>query len=279
MATKSPALLRACASASSRRLLANTNANPILLCRAATAASAPRYFSSSAAAAAVKSDPLSNTSNTASAREFSSSSHEPFNLFTPSEEHAGLRETVRQWTLENVEPQAIEFNRDEKFNYPLFKKMAEELGILGCMVDEKYGGAGFDPVAACIIHEELSYSDPGFCLAYLAHSMLFVHNLFHNGSEAQKLKYLPRAISGELLGGMGMSEPGAGTDVLGLQTKATLSDDGKFYTLSGNKMWITNGCKTDTELGDVYLVYARTGERRQDISLFLIEKGMEGENI
>ncbi|CAD7923605.1 unnamed protein product [Amoebophrya sp. A120] len=207
----------------------------------------------------------------------------PFNLFTPTDEHEQLRQIVREFAKNEVEPQALDFNRAEKFNFELFQRLGSELGLLGPMVSEKYGGAGFDAVAACIIHEELSYSDPAFCLSYLAHSLLFVHNLYHNGNELQKQKYLPKTISGEWIGGMGMSEPGAGTDVLGLKTKAI--DKGDHYLLSGNKMWITNGCKTDDELGDVFLVYANTAETagisdakeaRKSISLFLVEKNFEG---
>ncbi|CAD7930003.1 unnamed protein product [Amoebophrya sp. A25] len=218
-------------------------------------------------------------------RFFSSSSlgaaGEQFNLFTPSPEHEQLRQLVREFAKTHVEPQALESDRAEKFNHDLFKRLGSELGLLGPMVSEEYGGANFDATAACIIHEELSYSDPGFCLAYLAHSLLFVHNLFHNGNAAQKARYLPKTVSGEWIGGMGMSEPGAGTDVLGLKTRAV--DNGDHFALSGNKMWITNGCLSDSELGDVYLVYANTGdsstsakENRKNISLFLVEKSFPG---
>ena len=112
-------------------------------------------------------------------RSFSSSIPDPFNLFTPSEEHENLRQIVRSFVAEHVEPQATEFNRAEKFNIDLFRRLGSELGILGCSVSEEYGGAGFDAVASCIIHEELAYSDPAFCLSYLAHSCLFVNNLHH----------------------------------------------------------------------------------------------------
>jgi len=111
----------------------------------------------------------------------------------------------------------------------------------------------------------------------LAHSLLFVHNLFHNGNAAQKAKYLPKTVSGEWIGGMGMSEPGAGTDVLGLKTRAI--DKGDHWSISGNKMWITNGCVNETELGDVFLIYANTsegGENRKQVSLFLVEKSFPG---
>ena len=108
--------------------------------------------------------------------------------------------------------------------------------------------------------------------------MLFVNNLNQNGSHEQKLKYLPGACDGTLLCGMGMSEPGHGTDVLGMGTTATPSDDGSYYTLNGSKMWITNGTIDGSDTGDVFLVYAKTssGRSSSDLSAFLVEKGMPG---
>lgn len=102
-------------------------------------------------------------------------------------------------------------------------------------VDEEYGGTSFDATAVALVHEELSYSDPAFCLAYLAHSLLFVNNLSVNGSHAQKLQFLPEACDGSKIGGMGMSEPNAGTDVLGMKTNAS------FDEMAGG--WILNGTK------------------------------------
>eukprot|EP00397_Hematodinium_sp_SG-2012_P020145 GEMP01020737.1.p1 GENE.GEMP01020737.1~~GEMP01020737.1.p1 ORF type:complete len:409 (+),score=89.31 GEMP01020737.1:64-1290(+) len=195
------------------------------------------------------------------------------NLFSPTPEHAQFREMMRTFTANEVEPQALENNRNERLNLPLLKKLGE-LGLHGICVDDKYGGANMDPVATVIAHEELSYSDPAFCLAYLAHSLLFVHNLSVNGSEAQKLRYLPSTVSGEKIGGMCMSEPAVGTDVLGMKMKAEKKGDK--WILNGSKMWITNGCLDDKTLGDVFLVYARTGEGRQDISLFIVKNGYPG---
>ena len=156
---------------------------------------------------------------------------ETMDIANPSEEHAMLREMVRDWTKEHVEPQALEHDRDEAFNLPLLRSMGE-LGLLGISADEKYGGAGLDATACAIVHEELSASDPGFALAYLAHSMLFVNNLSFNGSEEQKARILPHVCSGEWIGAMAMSEPDAGTDVLGLSTTAVQQDDGN---------WLLNG--------------------------------------
>ena len=194
-------------------------------------------------------------------------------LFNPTEDHLALRQMVRQFTESEVDPQAEEYDREERFNIELFRKLGE-LGLLGVTVGEDYGGSGFDATAAVIVHEELSAADPGLCLAYLAHSMLFANNLNINGNEEQKHRIMPGCCDGTLVGGMAMSEPDAGTDVLGMKT--TAERDGDDYVLNGAKMWITNGAITDTELGDVFLVYARTGEARADVSLFLVERGMKG---
>ena len=195
-------------------------------------------------------------------------------LFNPTPEHAQLREMVRRFAESEVEPQALEHDRTETFNVALFRKLGE-LGLLGITAQEEFGGTGLDPVAACIVHEELSAVDPGFTLAYLAHSMLFVNNLAQNGSDAQRKKYLPAACSGEAICGMCMSEPDAGTDVLGMRT--TAKRDGDHYVLDGAKMWITNGAISKTELGDTFLVYARVeGAGRSELSMFIVEKGMAG---
>jgi isovaleryl-CoA dehydrogenase len=147
-------------------------------------------------------------------------------------------------------------------------------------VHEDYGGSGMDATAVVLVHEELSYSDPAFCLSYLAHSLLLVNNIHVNASHEQKLKWLPDACSGAIIGGMGMSEPGAGTDVLGMSTKATLNDSDsgdKCWNLTGSKMWITNGTLDGGETtGDLFLIYARTGPNRSDITSFAVEKGMPG---
>lgn len=199
-----------------------------------------------------------------------------FDLYNPTSEHAMIRETLRSFTISEVEPQAHEFDRKERFNLPLFRKLGE-LGLLGLTVPEQYGGAGQDAIAAAIVHEELSWSDPGFCLAYLAHSMLMVNNLAVNGSEEQKKKYLPKLCSGEWVGAMAMSEPAVGTDVLGMQTSAKKEGDG--WILNGRKMWITNGTIDENgTAADLILVYAKTGEKngRPLISTFLVEKSFPG---
>ncbi|MEK6553792.1 MAG: acyl-CoA dehydrogenase family protein [Bdellovibrionota bacterium] len=202
-----------------------------------------------------------------------------FDLFNPSEEHKMLRETVRSFVQTEVEPQAHEYDRAEKFNLPLFRKLGE-LGLLGITVPEAYGGSGLDAMAAVIVHEELSASDPGFCLAYLAHSMLAVNNIAVNASEEQKKRLLPKLCSGEFVCCMAMSEPHVGTDVLGMKSTAVKKGDG--YLINGRKMWITNGTiDENSTAADVVLLYARSGEKngRVQLSTFLVEKGMEGYSV
>lgn len=198
-------------------------------------------------------------------------------LFNPSEEHRLLRETVRAFVADQVEPQAHKFDREEKFNLPLFRQLGE-LGLLGISVPSEYGGSEMDAVSAVIAHEELSYSDPGFCLAYLAHSMLCVNNLAVNGSEEQKKKYLPALCTGEMVGAMAMSEPNYGTDVLGMET--TAKKQGSSYIINGQKMWITNGCIDDEGTAcDLVWVYAKTGidaKNKPMISTFIVEKSDKG---
>jgi isovaleryl-CoA dehydrogenase len=207
-----------------------------------------------------------------------------------------------------VEPQANKFNAREEFNVDLFRKLGD-LGLLGLTVDDEYGGVGSgfshpEPqesssssndddgstrlesatnstagraTAVVIAHEELASSDPALCLSYLAHSLLLVNNLHANASHEQKRKFLPPLVSGQQIGGMGMSEPGAGTDVLAMKTSATYDSSQDAWILSGNKMWITNGCLTDPHTpGDVFLVYARTGPQRTDLTSFVVERTMPG---
>jgi len=196
--------------------------------------------------------------------------------FEPSPDHAILRETVRSFAENEVDGQAIEYNRDERFNVDLFRKLGE-LGLLGVTVPDAYGGSGFDATAVCIVHEELSAADPAFCLSFLAHSLLFANNLARNGSETLKQKYLPPACTGQLIGGMCMSEPEAGTDVLAMKTRAAKVEGGG-YSLTGSKMWITNGTLDGKTTGDAFLVYANTEDEggKPGLSLFLVEKDTPG---
>ena len=202
-------------------------------------------------------------------------------IANPTEEHAMLREMVRSFVGDEVEPQALEHDRDEKFNSDLFRRLGEQ-GILGISVPPEYGGGGMDATAVAIINEELSYSDPGFCLAYLAHDQLIANNLSHNGSDEQKQRILPKLCSGEWIGCMAMSEPGYGTDVLGMQTSAEQREDGS-WLINGRKMWITNGSIDEEGTpADVVWLYARTGtdsKGRAEITTFIVERGMPGYSV
>lgn len=189
----------------------------------------------------------------------------PDRLLSPSDEHAMLRDTVRAWARSEVEAQAMEHDERGALNVGMLRK-AGELGLLGVTVPEADGGAGMDPVASVIVHEELAYADPGFALAYLAHALLFVNNFYWAGTPAQRGRYLPKALSGQVIGAMGMTEPAAGTDVLGMQT--TARRDGDHYVLNGRKTFITNGPEAD-----VFCVYAKLDER---ITTFVVERGYPG---
>ena len=202
-----------------------------------------------------------------------------FDLFHPTEEHKMLRDTVRAFVQSEVEPQAHEYDRKENFNLPLFRKLGE-LGLLGITVKADYGGSEMDATSAVIAHEEISASDPGFCLAYLAHAMLCVNNVAANANEEQKKAWLPKMCSGEWVGAMAMSEPHVGTDVLGMKTTAVL--EGDHYVINGRKMWITNGAVDENRTpADCVLVYAKSGEKngRPMISTFLVQKGMPGYSV
>jgi len=194
-----------------------------------------------------------------------------FDLTAPTPEHQLLAETLREFVAREVEPQAAEHDRNERFNHALFRR-AGELGLLGVTLPEEYGGAGLDATAAVQVCEALSTSDPGFALAVLAHAILFAQNLAVNGNELQKKQILPKAASGEWIGGLCMTEPEVGTDVLALRTRARR--DGGDYVLDGTKTFITNGGIDEHTVGDVFIVYAATEPRV--ISSFLVQKGTPG---
>ena len=186
-------------------------------------------------------------------------------LFNPTEEHAMLRQTVAEFARREVEPQAAEHDAKGVLNVPLFRKLGE-LGLLGVTIPVEDGGAGMDAVAAVIVHHELSKHDPGFCLAYLAHSMLFVNNFFHCSTAEQRSRYLDKVVSGEWVAGMGMTEPGAGTDVMAMSTTAVRDGDG--YVVNGTKTYITNGCE-----GYCFLVYAKVDGR---VTAFVVDRDCKG---
>src|SRR4051812_23228847 len=182
-----------------------------------------------------------------------------------SEEHRMLQETVRQFAKQELAPKIEKLDNEEGFNRESFKKMGE-LGLLGITVPEEDGGAGLDAVAATITMEEMGAIDASTTLSYLAHSILCVNQISRNGNSEQKQKYLPKLISGEWIGGMGMSEPDAGSDALGMKTRAVRQGD--YYVLNGSKTWITNG-----PVGEIFYCYAKTGENKKDVSTFILERG------
>ena len=173
-----------------------------------------------------------------------------------TKEHEMLRQSVKRFAEVELSPGAAERDEKESFDPAIFRKLGA-LGVLGVTVGEEYGGAGMDTVAATIVMEEFGAVCASTALSYLAHSILAVHNLASNGSENQKKKYLPGLCAGDWIGGMGMTEPGAGSDAVGMKTKAERKGDR--YILNGTKTFITNG-----SIGDLFLVYARTGPQRKE---------------
>jgi isovaleryl-CoA dehydrogenase len=194
-----------------------------------------------------------------------------FDLFAPTPLHELLSESLREFVSREVEPQAAEHDRSETFNHALFRR-AGELGFLGITIREEYGGSDLGATAAVQAYEAISSSDPGFALAVLSHSILFAQNVQVNAGEALKRRILPLAVSGEWIGGMCMTEPGVGTDVLAMRTRARR--DGDEYVIDGTKMFITNGGIDEDTPGDAFVVYATTGEGA--ISSFVVERGMDG---
>ena len=190
--------------------------------------------------------------------------------FDHGEDLAMLRDTVAAFAATEIAPRAAAIDRDNQFPMDLWKKMGD-LGLLGITVPEEYGGAGMGYLAHCIAMEEISRASGAVGLSYGAHSNLCVNQLKINGSDAQKKKYLPKLISGEHVGALAMSEPGAGSDVVSMKLRAELKGD--HYVLNGNKMWITNGPDADT-----LVVYAKTdaGLGSRGITAFIVEKTFKG---
>src|SRR4051812_12980961 len=181
-----------------------------------------------------------------------------------------LRSTVRDFAEDKIAPIAAEIDRTDRFPVELWPQMGV-LGLHGITVEEEYGGAAMGYLAHCVAMEEVSRGSASVGLSYGAHSNLCVNQIRRNGSEAQKRKYLPKLVSGEHVGALAMSEPGAGSDVVSMRLRADRK--GGRYILNGTKFWITNG-----HFADTLVVYAKTrpDAGARGITAFLIEKGMKG---
>jgi isovaleryl-CoA dehydrogenase len=190
--------------------------------------------------------------------------------FGLGEEVDMLRKTAEGFAQEKIAPRAEEIDRTNKFPRDLWPQMGA-LGLHGITVEEEFGGSGLGYLEHCIAMEEVSRASAAVGLSYGAHSNLCVNQVRRNGTDAQKNKYLPKLISGEHVGALAMSEPGAGSDVVSMRTRAEKKGDR--YVLNGSKMWITNGPEADT-----LVVYAKTDPNAgaRGITAFLIEKGMKG---
>src|SRR6478609_6998995 len=181
-----------------------------------------------------------------------------------------IRETVHAFSQNEIAPRAAEIDRSNQFPRDLWPKIGA-LGLHGITVEEEYGGTGLGYLEHCIAVEEMSRASAAVGLSYGAHSNLCVNQIRRNGSEAQKRKYLPKLISGEHVGALAMSEPGAGSDVVSMRTRADKKSDR--YILNGSKMWITNG-----PIADTMVVYAKTDRTAgaRGISAFIVEKDFKG---
>ena len=190
--------------------------------------------------------------------------------FALGEEIEALRDVVHKFAQAEIAPRAQEIDQTNQFPADLWKKMGD-LGLLGLTVEEELGGTGMGYLAHCVAIEEISRASASVGLSYGAHSNLCVNQIRRNGSSEQQEKYLPGLMSGDNVGALAMSEPGAGSDVVSMRLRAEKRNDR--FILNGNKMWITNGPDADT-----LIVYAKTDPEAgpKGITAFLIEKGMTG---
>lgn len=190
-----------------------------------------------------------------------------------SEEHRMLRDTVYQFAMKEIWPIAEKIDREDRFPDNLFLRLGE-LGILGITIPETYGGAQFDLLAGVIVSEELSRICPAVGISYSAHANLCMDNLHRNGTDHQRFKYLPKLCSGEHVGALALTEPNAGSDAVGIQSKARR--EGDKYILNGRKTFITNG-----PIANTILVYAKTDMAKgsKGISAFIVEKDFLGFSV
>jgi isovaleryl-CoA dehydrogenase len=181
-----------------------------------------------------------------------------------------LRDTVNGFAQDRIAPRAAAIDRTNTFPRDLWPEMGE-LGLLGITVEEEFGGAGLGYLEHCVAMEEVSRASAAVGLSYGAHSNLCVNQLRRNGTDEQKRKYLPKLISGAHVGALAMSEPGAGSDVVSMRTRAERKGDR--FVINGSKMWITNGPEAET-----IIIYAKTDASAgpRGITAFIIEKGMRG---
>ena len=181
-----------------------------------------------------------------------------------------LRQSVAAFAADEIAPRAAAIDLDNEFPPDLWEKLGA-LGALGITVPEDYGGSDIGYLALTVAMEEISRASASVGLSYGAHTSLCMNQIVRYGSDSQKQKYLPELVSGSAVGALAMSETGAGSDVLGMRTRAV--KDGETYILNGNKMWITNGPDAHT-----LVVYAKTGavDDRRDLTAFLVEKSFPG---
>ncbi|WP_101756672.1 acyl-CoA dehydrogenase family protein [Oceanicoccus sp. KOV_DT_Chl] len=196
------------------------------------------------------------------------------NAFSLTDEQQSLLDHVDRFAREKIYPLAQKMDDEEWWPEDIFKEMGE-LGLLGVTVDPQYGGAGMDLVSAGLIEQAFSRWNHALALSWVAHDNLCANNIYRNGSEFIRKKYLPKLCSGEHIGALGLTEPGAGSDALG-SMRTTAKREGDYYVLNGSKIFITNG-----PIADVLLVYAKTdlNAGSKGISAFVVEKDFPGFSV